>query len=151
MRANMKTILIILIIVGALIMATLSGCSNEEELQNEENTESVVTDGTYIELGSFDVEEYSEILELFPSDEIYGKIVDSEDAAKKAEDLWEDIYGSKILKNKPYNVYYDKDNDVWLVEGVVKESILPIIKNGGAPYVIFEGETGKVLAVWHDK
>ena len=151
MKSNMKTILIILITVGALIMVALSGCSNVEGAPNEKNTESVETDGLYIESGSFDVEEFSEILELFPSDEIYGKIVDSEDAAKKAEDLWEEIYGSKILKNKPYNVYYDNDNDVWLVEGVVKESILPIIKNGGAPYVIFEGETGKVLAVWHDK
>lgn len=99
------------------------------------------------EIKSFEVSDYQYYIDNFPSDEILGSVRDAEDAKKKAEELWIELYGRDIKKERPYKVYYDAKNEVWMVEGT-----LPFYYgDGGVAYILMEKETGKVLAVWHDK
>ena len=55
-------------------------------------------------------------------------------------------YGTQIKKQKPYKVFYDETNDVWMVTGT-----LPSNKKGGVANIIIDNSTGKVLAIWHSK
>jgi len=95
---------------------------------------------------SFEVCDYQYYIDNFGSEEILGNVKNSEDARKKAEDLWLELYGENIKKKKTYQVFFDAKNEVWMIRGT-----LPLNNDGGVPYLLIEKTTGKVLAVWHDK
>ena len=95
---------------------------------------------------TFTVDEYRRYIEDFSSDENVGPIVDAEDAAQKAEEVWIRIYGEDIKDERPYIVSYDEENGVWMVKGS-----LPPFALGGVANILIENDTGKVLAVWHGK
>ncbi|MBS5843817.1 MAG: hypothetical protein KIC77_10115 [Clostridiales bacterium] len=95
---------------------------------------------------TFVLAEYQYYIDAFPWEETVGSITGSKDVKKKAEKIWFEIYGERISKKKPYQVYFDPGSEVWLVNGT-----LPYNDNGGVPYILIEAKTGKVLAVWHDK
>ena len=95
---------------------------------------------------AFDVSDYQDIIENFPSDENLGSISDAKDAVKKAETIWIKIYGKNVKKEKPYQVFYDAENEVWLIHGYLRPNM-----EGGVANILIENSTGKVLAVWHEK
>ncbi|MBP5780502.1 MAG: hypothetical protein J6X34_04630 [Clostridia bacterium] len=94
----------------------------------------------------FDVDDYQEFIDTFPSNEYLGKISGKADAVKKAETLFVKIYGKQVKKERPYQIFYDEKAEAWLVQGS-----LPSNKKGGVAKIIIENDTGKVLAVWHEK
>lgn len=76
-----------------------------------------------------------------------GKTENAQQAKKKAEKVWVDIYGDNVSKEKsPYTVSYDEESETWLVTGSLPRYIV-----GGVPHIIIQENDGKVLAVWHDK
>ena len=95
---------------------------------------------------AFEFNDYQSYIDEFPSEDNVGNITDAKDAIKKAEKIWIILFGERIKKEKPYQVFYDKKNDVWLVMGSLRFNL-----KGGVANILIEGESGKVLAVWHDK
>ena len=63
-----------------------------------------------------------------------------------AEELWVGLYGEGIKEKNPYKVFFDKENEAWVIQGTLTFNTV-----GGVPYLLIEMKTGKVLAVWHDK
>ena len=94
----------------------------------------------------FDVDDYQEFIDIFPSNECLGKLSGKTDAVKKAEIILVKIYGKQVKKERPYQIFYDEEAGVWLVQGS-----LPSNMHGGVAKIIIENNTGKVLAVWHEK
>ena len=97
-------------------------------------------------VGSFSVDDYQYYIDKFPSSEVVGSITSAKDATKKAETIWLRVYGKDVLSKKPYQVFFDSANEVWMVQGR-----LPPFMDGGVPYILIDGASGNVLAVWHDK
>lgn len=102
------------------------------------------------------MDDYQEYIEKFSSKKILGReeelgeIKDFKKAKKSAEKVWVEVYGKEILKKRPYKVFFDSENDVWLVQGALYDRKGRIV-NGGVPYFLVEKKTGRVLAIWHDK
>lgn len=106
---------------------------------------------------SFDSTIFSERMEWFSSEEgtgtaadvfggyerVLGYIGNAKAAAKKAEDLWAELYGEVERERKPYTVARDKEKGVWMVQGGFYDAL------GGRPFVLLREYDGKVLAVWH--
>ena len=82
----------------------------------------------------------------FPSDKILGEIPTAKDAKEKAVSEWLNLFGVKIKDEKPYKVFYDKQNDIWLVKGSLKRGWV-----GGVAFIIMQKSDGKILAIWHDQ
>ena len=101
--------------------------------------------GGNLKIKSFELSDYEDVLIEYSSDEILGEISDVEELLKKVEKLWINTYGNDIKKEKPYHIYFDEQENVWLVHGTCHETF------GGYAYALIEDGTGKVLAVWHDK
>ena len=95
---------------------------------------------------SFSLDEYQRMIAQFPSDKVLGPVADTDDLLQKAEAVWTEIYGEQVREEKPYRIFYDEQNAVWLVSGSLKPFRL-----GGTAQILVENDTGKVLAVWHGK
>lgn len=98
------------------------------------------------EIKLFDVSEYQYYIDKFSSENSLGAISNSKDLLKKVEAFWIKEYGEFIKNQKPYQVFYDEVNSVWLVHGTLLSDI-----DGGVASILVDNDTGKVLAVWHDK
>jgi len=98
------------------------------------------------EIKTFEVSEYQYYIDNFSSEETLGFISDSKDLLKKVEIIWIKQYGERIKNQKPYQVFYDETNGIWLVHGTLQSNML-----GGVANILIDNDTGKVLAVWHDK
>ena len=94
----------------------------------------------------FDVSDYQYYIDKFPSKDSLGGISDSKDLLKKVEVIWINKYGERIKKQKPYQVFYDKANGIWLVQGTLRSNM-----TGGVANILVDNNTGRVLALWHDK
>ena len=95
---------------------------------------------------AFEIDDYSDIIKEFPSEESLGSISDAKELVKKTEALWIKQFGNRVKKEKPYQVFYDEKSGTWLVRGSVKGT-----SDGGAANILVENDTGRVLALWHDK
>ncbi len=95
---------------------------------------------------AFEIDDYSDIIKEFPSEENLGSISDAKELVKKAEALWIKQFGNRVKKEKPYQVFYDEKSGTWLVRGSLKGT-----SNGGTANILVENDTGRVLALWHDK
>ena len=95
---------------------------------------------------AFEFNDYQYYIDNFPSEENVGNIIDAKDAIKKAEKIWIKLYGESIKKEKPYQVFYDENNGIWLVQGTLRSNM-----KGGVANILIQNETGKIVAVWHDK
>ena len=95
---------------------------------------------------AFEFNDYQYYVDNFPSEENVGNIIDAKDAIKKAEKIWIKLYGESMKKEKPYQVFYDENTGIWLVQGTLRSDM-----KGGVANILIQNETGKVLAVWHDK
>ena len=118
-----------------LVFAVLIGGIPVIAIQN--NTPTIKT---------FEVHEYQNYLSNFSSEEKLGAISDIQDLLKKVEMIWIKNYGEHIKKEKPYQIFYDENNEIWLVQGTLRPNMM-----GGVANIIVEDGTGKVLAIWHDK
>ena len=98
------------------------------------------------EIKSFEVSEYQYYIDNFSSEDNLGFISDSKELLKKVEVIWIKQYGERIKNQKPYQVFYDEANGMWLVHGTLRSNML-----GGGANILVDNDTGKVLAVWHDK
>ena len=96
---------------------------------------------------NFELNEYQWVIDTFPSEKNVGSITDANDAIQKAQVIWIEIYGEDVKEQKPYQVSYDDQNAVWLVEGTLKGRR----QKGGVAKILIEGQSGDVLAVWHEK
>ena len=103
--------------------------------------------------GTFKLADYSEYMadynDYFPTEEMpapFGPINSSKEAKEAAEAIWKEIYGDSITKRKPYRVFFDEENRVWLVQGS-----FPVFWTGGGPHILLQKVDGKVLAIWHEK
>ena len=85
-------------------------------------------------------------IDKFPSEDNLGFISDPKDLLKKVEVIWINKYGERIKKQKPYQVFYDKANGIWLVQGTLRSNM-----TGGVANILVDNDTGRVLALWHDK
>ena len=101
---------------------------------------------------TFNIKTYEQEVEEFSSQKIFGyaryvgSIKSSNMAKKSALEIWLDIYGRGVCKMKPYKVYWDDENKVWLVTGTKRKN-----KLGGIPYIIFSKDDGEIIAVWHTR
>lgn len=75
-----------------------------------------------------------------------GNIKNSAIAKKYALKIWLEVYGERVQRMKPYKVYWDDENNAWLVTGTLRKN-----KLGGIPYVIFSKDDGEIIAVWHTR
>lgn len=98
------------------------------------------------EIGEFDLSDYEYCIKEFPIDKNVGDASDPKELIKKSKEIWIEIYGKSVIWERPYKVFYDSNNDVWLIHGS-----LPSFMAGGVAYILVEKDTGNVLAVWHDK
>ena len=106
----------------------------------------VISQNKTPDVKEFNLNDYQYYIDNFPSEENVGNITDEKDAIKKAEKIWIKLYGESIKKEKPYQLFYDEKNDVWLVQGTLQSNM-----KGGVANILIQNETGKVLAVWHDE
>ncbi|MBQ8267699.1 MAG: hypothetical protein IJZ21_04870 [Clostridia bacterium] len=75
---------------------------------------------------------------------------DAETALQKADELFIETFGEETMEDeKPYQAFYDKENDCWYVKGTFHQNLFGT-KKGGVAKVIFDSE-GNVLALWHEK
>ena len=98
------------------------------------------------EIKSFEVSEYQYYIDNFSSEDNLGFISDSKELLKKVEVIWIKQYGERIKNQKPYQVFYDEANGIWLVHGTLRSNMM-----GGVANILVDNDTGKVLAIWHDK
>ncbi|MDR0286373.1 MAG: YbbC/YhhH family protein [Clostridiales bacterium] len=130
MRKKVYILIFICLIIGVLFVIFLL-------LHNKSNDK--------FEL--FSLDDYKDDIENFLSDRVVGTTENVQQAKEKAESVWIEIYGKDEKKwHKPYEVFYDEYEEVWLVMGS-----LPSNTDGGVPYILIKKSDGKVLAVWHDK
>ena len=97
-------------------------------------------------VGNFKSSDYQYYIDNFSSEENVGSIIDAKDAIKKSEIIWIKLYGENIKKEKPFKVFYDAKSEIWLVQGTLRSNMM-----GGVANILIDNDTGKVLAVWHDK
>ncbi|MBQ1252589.1 MAG: hypothetical protein IIY02_06705, partial [Firmicutes bacterium] len=98
------------------------------------------------EIKTFEVSEYQYYIDNFPAQDELGDIIDTEDLLKKVETIWIKIYGEGIKSQKPYQVFYDEKNSIWLVHGTLQSDMM-----GGVANILVDHDTGKALAIWHGK
>lgn len=97
-------------------------------------------------IGAFKLMDYSYFIENFPSNKVLGSVDSAQLAKENAEVIWIETYGESIKKIKSYKVFFDEENQVWLVQGSLQKNW-----KGGVPYILIQKYDGKVLAVWHGK
>ena len=98
------------------------------------------------EIKTFEVSEYQYYIDNFSSEDHLEFISDAKDLLKKVEAIWIEKYGERIKNQKPYQVFYDEVNGIWLVRGTLQSN-----RMGGVANILVDNDTGNVLAVWHDK
>lgn len=129
-----KLFIIVPLIVIILIVTCLGLFNKSEQIQQ------------------FDIKTYEQEIEDFSAKKKFGYIrcmgnIKSAAIAKKyALKIWLEVYGERVQKMKPYNVYWDDENNAWLVTGTLRKN-----KLGGIPYVIFSKDDGEIIAVWHTR
>ena len=100
----------------------------------------------YLNIKSFNVDEYQYYIDNFSSEDNLGPISEISDLLRKVEAIWINKYGEDIKAEKPYQVFYDEKTNVWLVQGTLRSNMV-----GGVANILVENDTGKVLAIWHGK
>ncbi|MBQ6646763.1 MAG: hypothetical protein IJM56_08805 [Clostridia bacterium] len=92
--------------------------------------------------------------ERFKMDYTVEPVTDGEDAAKKAEPFFEEIYGDNFRNNDGmlYETYYRPERDLWLIIGRPQFNTPPdVIVLHGEFYCFIEGATGRVLFIFATK
>ena len=122
--------IIIILVVAIILMKNL----NNRKQTNDKNNKN------------FSLSDYEKFILEFSSDKILGNVDNETVAKEKAMAIWIEIYGEKVLYNKPLKVKFDKNNNIWLIYGSLPEN-----HAGGVPNILIQKHDGKVLAIWHTK
>lgn len=99
-----------------------------------------------VDVKTFSLSDYQLYIDNSASKENVGPIHDKKDALEKAEDLFIKKYGTRVKRQKPYQLFYDETTNVWLITGSLKSFVV-----GGTACVLIQADTGDVLAIWHGK
>ncbi len=134
------------IIVGFAFLCFGSGC---EVKKNVDNTEEIMEKT----VRSFDVKQFEDIIGNYSPEDLFGEkyfageVASPESAAEVAEKYWIEVFGEDtILQQRPYNVYFDKGNEIWLVTG--NTDYLNQDPGGNANALIRKND-GEIIACWH--
>ena len=156
MRINKKTVFIILLNIIIVVVIVIIFGIREKQIKNiyEEVYEERYKDSEII--GEFMLNDYQKELKNFSSNKTIKNVDNLSEMKKEVEDILIDSYGDVARENKPYRVYYDKDNNAWLFTGTYStfvnnnwfESKYTYIELGALHYAIVDGQSGKVLAIW---
>lgn len=98
------------------------------------------------EIGTFCIRDYQYYVENFSSDEKVDNASDIRKLMEEVEMLWKKTYGESVIYKKPYRVFYDSQNDIWLIQGSLKSNQM-----GGVSNILVQRRTGNILAIWHTK
>ncbi|CAL2092878.1 protein of unknown function [Tenacibaculum sp. 190524A02b] len=71
-------------------------------------------------------------------------IASKADAIKLAKNEWIKIFGSEILKKKPF-VLVNYNNDIWHIEGTLHTD------SGGVPHIKIRGKDCEIIEIYHTK
>ena len=99
----------------------------------------------------FDYSDYEEFIIRHKSDKVVMPIYSADMALITAELLLYQEYGEMVEELKPFEVYYNTEHDVWLVEGPYVDWSQPVLYLGLSGSCLIEGKTGKVIAMWISK
>lgn len=98
------------------------------------------------EIGTFCLSDYQYYAENFSSDEKLDNASDIKELMEEVDMLWKKLYGESVKYKKPYRVFYDSQNDIWLIQASLKSNLM-----GGVSNILVQRSTGNVLAIWHTK
>ena len=99
------------------------------------------------DIGNFELTDYQSKLEEFPFEGKISPNSSPNEIVKQAGQIWEELFGKDVRHEKPYQLFYDANNRVWLVTGT-----LPFWYDvGGVAHMLIEEDTGEILAIWHEK
>ena len=155
MKKHMLLLAIVLCILGGVTFIIIkqrgSICKTLEngDFQSSESkySESQSNETMYDEIvKSFNLIDYQDYIDNFSSDKNIDIGNDIKIMLEKVENIWIQEYGDDVKKQKPYEVFYDETSKVWLIRGT-----LPSDTVGGVANILVDNDTGKVLAIWHDK
>ncbi|MBT7122775.1 MAG: hypothetical protein HN948_07175 [Clostridia bacterium] len=156
----MKKVLILIIV---MFLVLLGGCTLTD---NTDIDMSTVLEPEPIEVSSFDIVDYKIWLEGSSPKEVMGREINlgpnvtSEQALEHAEDIIKEVFGvDTVSAHKPFMVYYDEHNKLWMVTGKFVDEInttpdgktIIEVTLGGRPHVVINQLSGEVIAVWHDE
>ena len=96
-----------------------------------------------IEFYEIEKEQFSSVADAVSS-ETLGPIDSARVARRKAVSIFKKAYDKEMLAQiNPCKVYFDENNDIWLVKGTLPKNTL-----GSVPIIMFEKQTGKIIALW---
>ncbi|MBR6502105.1 MAG: hypothetical protein IKT42_01560 [Clostridia bacterium] len=120
-----------------LLCLTFASCLEKEPTPKEEFV--------------YKLEDFEYYTNKFKKEINVGEIKDSDDAIAKADKLFVETYGEENMeRKKPYQAFFDEENESWYVRGTLQQPLFGGRRVGGVPHVIFDFD-GNVLALWHDK
>ena len=102
----------------------------------------------------FSLQDYAEYTHNFAQNEYFEPYIDvyqarpvetADKARKVAEEVWSTIYPDRVQSEKPYLVFYDEAENVWMVQGTPD-----YIGFGGTAGILVKTD-GEILAIWHGK
>ncbi|MBQ7871038.1 MAG: hypothetical protein IJ357_02745 [Oscillospiraceae bacterium] len=137
MKLNLKSLLPLLVGVLVIVLVTvlLSQCMLSK-------------------VRSFELADWEELLGWYAASELpeeypfltepVGPVGSAKEAKAAAEEIWVRLYGETVTEQKPYDVYYDESEGVWLVCGSYSTFSDP---EAGTAVLLLEAETGEILAV----
>lgn len=119
-----------------LLCLNFASCLEKETAQKEEFV--------------FKLQNFEHFTNTFAKEINVGKIENADDAIAKADKLFVETYGEEIMEDeKPYQAFFDEENNCWYVKGTFYQNSAGTRK-GGVAKVIFDAD-GNVLALWHEK
>lgn len=77
-------------------------------------------------------------------------VPDARTAILVADAYFKSEYGRKVIFNHPYKVYFDKENDLWIVRGE-GFSLLSILFSVSEPTVMIHKKDGSIKQILHYK
>ena len=99
---------------------------------------------------SYEIEEmpFSFFTERFPeiSEPVPQPISSAREVVSFARETWKLYYKNHSTPKGPFHVYFDSENNAWYVHS----SSLPMT-TGGSAGIIIDGESGKIISMWHEK
>lgn len=153
------SIIVILLIIGVLVTILYNNKSKTEPSDADENLYDAESSPVTIvpfdaganmygfESSPYEADDsYLSYIEKDPLNEKLDSVSDANDLVNQIESIWIGIYGDRIKEQRPYQVFYDEKNAIWMVKGTLKENEL-----GGVAYALIADGTWEVLAIWHDR
>lgn len=92
---------------------------------------------------NFTILDYKDKIDEFNKEIVFG-FTSKDNVLDRAKKAYYNLYKENLSEYKPYNIEFDKLNEVWLVKGSINN------RNYKRPKILVRKIDGKVLAMWHD-